>query len=57
MISKDTARRIGAISGLVLGILLMRLLGYSGILPGALFGAGFCVVGSITAEQIYDRRR
>ena len=52
--AKDTARRIGAISGLVIGIVLMRALDYSGIVAGAAFGAGFCVLGSIIAEQLHQ---
>lgn len=54
-VSKETARRIGAVSGLVLGIIVMRFLGYAGILPAGLFGATFCVMGAIAAEQIHDR--
>ena len=55
MIARDTARRIGAISGLILGIIMMRLLGYSGIAESAIFGATFCVIGAITAEKLHDR--
>ncbi len=57
MIAKDTARRIGAISGLILGWAVMRFLGYSGVMPLAIFGASFCVVGAITAEQWHGRNR
>lgn len=55
MIARDTARRIGAISGLIVGILVMRLAGYSGIAESAIFGATFCVIGAITAEKLHDR--
>ncbi len=52
MISKDTARRIGAIAGLIIGILVMRATGYSGIMASAVFGASFCVVGAMIGERI-----
>ncbi|WDQ16905.1 hypothetical protein [Rhodopirellula sp. P2] len=54
--SRDNYRTIGAIVGLALGIGAMFLLGMSGIVPGALFGAGGCVIGGIAGEQIFDRR-
>ncbi|TWU57348.1 hypothetical protein Poly59_02550 [Rubripirellula reticaptiva] len=57
MIAKDTARRIGAVTGLVLGWALMRFLGYSGVMPAAIFGASFCVVGAIAGEQWHGRKR
>lgn len=52
---QDTARRMGAILGLTLGIVLMISLGFAGILPGAIFGAGGCVIGAITAEKLHAR--
>jgi hypothetical protein len=54
--SRDNYRTIGAIVGLVLGIGTMYLLSMSGIVPGALFGAGGCVLGGIVGEQMFDRR-
>ncbi|WP_186775457.1 hypothetical protein [Rubripirellula tenax] len=57
MIAKDTARRIGAVSGLIAGWVLMSFLGYGGLMPAAIFGASFCVVGAITAEQWHARKR
>ena len=50
---RDAFRKIGAITGLVLGIIVMRLAGQGGILPGAVFGAGGAVIGGICGEQIY----
>ncbi|QDT02490.1 hypothetical protein K227x_08670 [Rubripirellula lacrimiformis] len=55
-ISRDTTRRIGAVTGLVLGFVLMKTLGYSGVLPTAIFGATFCVVGAMAAERWYEAR-
>lgn len=53
----DTCRTIGSIAGLTLGIVLMVLLGYSGMIPGALFGAGGAVAGGISGEKFYAWRR
>jgi hypothetical protein len=55
MIARETARRIGAVSGLIMGILVMRMLGYNGIAESAIFGATFCVIGAITAEKLHGR--
>ncbi|KLU06593.1 putative signal peptide and transmembrane protein [Rhodopirellula islandica] len=54
--SRDNYRTVGAIVGLALGIGAMFLFGMSGIVPGAMFGAGGCVIGGIAGEQIFDRR-
>ncbi|MEO9591516.1 hypothetical protein [Rhodopirellula bahusiensis] len=54
--SRDNYRTIGAIVGLGLGIGAMFLFGMSGVVPGAAFGAGGCVIGGIAGEQIFDRR-
>ncbi|EMB16789.1 MULTISPECIES: hypothetical protein [Rhodopirellula] len=54
--SRDNYRTIGAIVGLALGIGVMFLFGMSGIVAGAAFGAGGCVIGGIAGEQIFDRR-
>ncbi len=51
--TEDTYRTIGALSGLGFGIGLMMSLGLAGILPSAIFGAGGCVIGAVTAERIY----
>lgn len=50
--TQQTARTIGSITGLAIAIGLMILLGLSGVLWGALFGAGGAVLGSITAERL-----
>lgn len=60
--SRDIYRRIGAIGGLVLGIILMRMLVQSGmfdsgIIPMAIFGAGGTVIGGILAERFYGFRK
>jgi hypothetical protein len=51
--SEQSYRSIGSIIGLALGIGLMLALGFSGIIPGAVFGAGGCVLGGIAAEKLY----
>ena len=48
---------IGAISGLLIGLTVMYLLGMGGLVPAAVFGAGGCVLGGISGEQIHDRSR
>ncbi len=50
---EETYRTIGALVGLALGIGLMQVLGLSGVLFGAVFGAGGCVTGAVTAETIF----
>lgn len=49
----QTYRSIGALIGLAIGIGVMLTLGIRGIIPSAIFGAGGCVAGGVTAEQIY----
>jgi hypothetical protein len=51
--SEDSCRSIGAIIGLALGIVLMRVLDLSGMVAAALFGAGGCVAGAVTAEKLH----
>ena len=51
--SEDNYRSIGSIIGLATGIGLMMALGYSGMVAGAVFGAGGCVAGAITAEKFF----
>lgn len=51
--SEENYRTIGALIGLSSGIGLMMLLGYSGMVAGAAFGAGGCVAGAIAAEQLF----
>ncbi|TWT95537.1 hypothetical protein [Neorhodopirellula pilleata] len=52
---RETFRTIGAITGLVAGLVVMYLLGMGGLVPAAVFGAGGCVLGGISGEQIHDR--
>lgn len=54
--SEDTYRSIGAISGLVIGMVVMFSLGFGGMIPGALFGAGGAVAGGICGEKFYTSR-
>ncbi len=51
--SEEIYRSVGSIVGLVLGIVLMRSLGFGGIVSGALYGAGGCVAGAVLAEKLY----
>lgn len=54
--SEQVYRSLFAILGLVLGMLLMVGLGFGGMIPGAIFGAGGAVLGGITGERIARRR-
>lgn len=54
--SEQGYRSICAICGLALGIGLMRLLDYGGMIPGALFGAGGAVLGGMVGERLAARR-
>ncbi|MEM9643740.1 MAG: hypothetical protein AAF989_02005 [Planctomycetota bacterium] len=55
--TRDNYRTIGAITGLVIGIALMLLLGQGGLIASAIFGAGGCVLGGVTGEKFHDRGR
>jgi outer membrane lipoprotein SlyB len=55
---QDTYRKIGAISGLAVGMFATFALGYGGhIVPSALLGAASCVAGAMLGEQVYARSR
>ena len=54
--TEDAHRSTCAILGLVLGLGLMMLGGYQGMIAGAIFGAGGAVAGGIAGEKIYARR-
>ena len=52
----DAYRSIGAITGLVMGLGLMFALGFGGMIPGFLFGAGGAVAGGISGEKFYAKK-
>ena len=54
--SEQVYRSLFAILGLVLGMLLMVGLGFGGMVPGAIFGAGGAVLGGIIGERIARSR-
>ncbi|MDM4016310.1 hypothetical protein [Roseiconus lacunae] len=54
--TRDTYRSIGAITGLAIGIVLMRSLGLGGIIYGAIFGASGATIGGIVGEQLHGAR-
>ena len=56
MITRETFRSIGAITGLVVGFTVMKLIGQGGVLAGLVFGAGGALIGGIVGEQIYGPR-
>ncbi len=51
--NEDRYRTIGALLGLAAGWGLMVGLGFSGMVPAAVLGAGGCVAGAIAAERFY----
>jgi len=52
---RETFRRIGALAGLASGIALMLAIGLQGLVPGAIFGAGGCVLGAICGEAYHAK--
>ena len=52
---RDTFRSMGAIAGLAIGLGLMWMLGFGGLVPAAIFGAAGAVIGGITGERMADR--
>jgi hypothetical protein len=55
--SRDTYRSIGGILGLSTGVITMLVLGFGGLVAGAIFGASGCVGGAILGEQLHAKRR
>ena len=51
--NRDRYRSIGSIIGLTLAVAGMVALGWRGVLPGAVLGAGGCVAGAIAGEKLY----
>ncbi|MEM9826667.1 MAG: hypothetical protein AAF958_08760 [Planctomycetota bacterium] len=54
--SAETTRRVGAITGLVLGIAVMYAIGKVGLIPAFFLGAGGCVAGAMVAERVHASR-
>ena len=54
IMNQERYRSLGSIIGLALGVGLMLALGFSGIIPGAVFGAGGCVAGAIAGEKFCE---
>ena len=57
IMTENACRSIGSITGLVLGLTLMFALGLTGMVAGALFGAGGAVAGGISGEKFYAWQR
>jgi len=53
---RESYRSIGAIIGLAVGFALMKLVGQSGVMPGAIFGAGGALAGGIVGERVHAMR-
>ncbi|MEM6473059.1 MAG: hypothetical protein AAF802_26090 [Planctomycetota bacterium] len=51
--TRDSFRSAGAIIGLIIGLLIMRWFGQSGVLAGGLFGAGGALLGGIAGERMH----
>jgi len=54
--TQETYRSIGAIVGVIIGVVSMALLGFSGLIAGFCFGAGGAVLGGILGERVYSMR-
>ncbi len=50
--SREAARSLGALAGLASGAALMWALGYGGVIPLFLFGAGGTLLGGIIGERL-----
>lgn len=48
----ETGRSLGALAGLASGTTLMWALGYGGVIPLFLFGAGGTLLGGIIGERL-----
>jgi outer membrane lipoprotein SlyB len=58
LMTRETYRRIGAIAGLTIGLLITIAIGYGGqLIPGAILGAGGCVLGAVIAERMHPGSR
>ncbi len=55
--TEDNYRTIGAVTGVTLGLVLMYCIGWGGMIPGAIFGAGGAVAGGIVGEKLYARKQ
>ena len=56
--TRETYRRIGAIAGLTIGLLVTIAIGFGGqLIPGAILGAGGCVLGAVIAERMHSGNR
>lgn len=56
--TRETYRRIGAIAGLTIGLIITISIGYGGqLIPGAILGAGGCVLGAVIAERMHSGSR
>ncbi|WP_345683497.1 hypothetical protein [Novipirellula caenicola] len=54
--TQETYRSIGAIAGVITGVVSMALLGFSGLIAGFCFGAGGAVLGGILGERVHSMR-
>ena len=53
--TRETYRTIGALMGLTAGLVGCVAIGYGGqLVPGAILGAGGCVLGAMIAERLHS---
>ena len=55
--NREMYRRVGAVSGLFLALVLIRVMGYQGYVAGAAFGIGGTLCGGILGEQVFDLKQ
>lgn len=54
IMTRETYRTIGALIGLTIGLVGTVAIGYGGqLIPGAIMGAGGCVLGAVIAERMH----
>jgi len=55
--SHEAGRSIGALAGLAIGTATMWSLGYGGVIPLFLFGAGGTIAGGMVGERLAGRKK
>ena len=53
--SQENYRTICSITGLAIGVALMIIFGFEGLVPGFFFGAGGAVVGGMIGDVLFAR--
>lgn len=49
-------RSVGAVTGMVVGLVLMRVVGHAGLVATFCYGAGGTVIGGMIGERLHEQR-